>query len=76
MKLHYKLFFLLTGALALSAAGAALQTPTDFRTEYAVNPLGLEARRPRLSWKLHMLEDTKSSNWVRATTNWQFGSIS
>lgn len=38
--------------LALSAVAASLQTPVDLRTEYAVNPLGLEARAPRLSWKL------------------------
>lgn len=53
MRLHYVLFFPLICALTLSASGAALQTPTDLRTEYAVNPLGLEARHPRLSWKLH-----------------------
>lgn len=38
--------------LVLPTVGASLQTPNDLRTEYAENPLGLEARSPRLSWKL------------------------
>ena len=52
MKRHCALLFPLICVLALTAAGAALQTPTDLRTEYAVNPLGLEAQHLRLSWKL------------------------
>lgn len=39
-------------AAGLSAASPILQTPTGLRTEYAVNPLGLETTHPHLSWKL------------------------
>lgn len=35
-----------------SAEAASLQTPLDLRTEYAVNPLGLDVAKPRMSWKL------------------------
>jgi hypothetical protein len=35
-------------------AGSAVRV-TDLRTEYAENPLGIDQRRPRLSWGARVL---------------------
>ncbi|MGH7996000.1 MAG: glycoside hydrolase family 78 protein [Opitutaceae bacterium] len=37
---------------SVSSRAAALAPPGDLRTEYALNPLGLESSSPRLSWQL------------------------
>jgi alpha-L-rhamnosidase len=42
---------LLVVAFPASAAPSEV-TVTDLRTEYTENPLGIDALRPRLSWKL------------------------
>src|SRR5688572_17498733 len=42
---------LLTMLLAVTAQAAVLQ-PTNLRCEYRVNPLGVAAQKPRLSWVL------------------------
>jgi len=43
--------FLETRAAALAQPDGELRV-TSLRTEYAVNPIGVETERPRLSWKL------------------------
>src|SRR4051794_10669141 len=35
------------------SAGAGSIRPDDLRCEYLVNPLGIDARQPRLSWQLN-----------------------
>ena len=47
-----KLSFLVVLALALGSAPAAEVKPVALRTEYLVNPLGLDAAAPRLQWQL------------------------
>lgn len=50
---------LLTGLTGGLRAGSAAQTSvkvTGLRTEYRENPLGIDARRPRLSWQLTATE--------------------
>jgi alpha-L-rhamnosidase len=39
--------------LSLQAADLVAGTPADLRCEYLVNPLGLDAPRPRFTWRLH-----------------------
>ncbi len=43
--------FLSRGAVPLAAQAAALKL-TGLRTEYKENPLGIDSRKPRLSWQL------------------------
>ena len=45
----------LTSALPCLGADAALQ-PTDLRCEGVVNPLGIDAGQPRLSWRLESVK--------------------
>src|SRR5579864_9505963 len=53
-RLTLPLRFAIAAALLLVAlpAAAAVQAE-NLRCEYRVDPLGLDARRPRLSWTLH-----------------------
>ncbi|MDP8244868.1 MAG: family 78 glycoside hydrolase catalytic domain [Candidatus Hinthialibacter antarcticus] len=44
-------FFIFLGYLGAMAAADAL-TAQDMRTEYLVNPIGIDETQPRLSWKL------------------------
>ena len=44
------LLSILTGRAGSQHAEAFM--PTDLRCEYLVNPLGIDSRVPRLSWKL------------------------
>lgn len=45
------LFLLLGGTVAMSPAFGAVAA-TDLRCEWLVNPLGIDAKQPRLGWKL------------------------
>src|SRR5438270_6538081 len=49
MKLHAALLIV----AATHVASAQDFHVEDLRTEYAVNPVGTDARTPRLSWRLH-----------------------
>jgi len=41
-------------------------TPTDLRCEYLTNPLGIDVKRPRLSWKLKATEQKTRGQAQRA----------
>lgn len=50
---------ILSTALAPVFSASAALTPVDLRCDYAVNPLGVDSRTPRLSWKLQSDERGK-----------------
>jgi alpha-L-rhamnosidase len=49
---HYLCGLLLSSLLSTLAAQTAAIRPDHLRLEYRVNPLGIDAARPRLSWQL------------------------
>lgn len=46
----------LLASLANAAEGAAAIRPADLRCEYAVDPLGIDAQPPRLSWRVEAVD--------------------
>src|SRR6266487_2606485 len=55
-KTYLILFTLSLINLCLSASDIS---PSDLRVEYLENPLAIERRNPRLSWKVQTTDDTK-----------------
>jgi alpha-L-rhamnosidase len=52
-KQYYSLLLLMAGILFSSTTiGATVVKPVELRTEYLVNPIGLDATHPRLTWAL------------------------
>ena len=54
-KWGFGLSLLIVGFLCPSVQAAeGLLPPTDLRCEYRKNPLGIDALKPRLSWRLEI----------------------
>lgn len=57
---HLRRFFHLAALMTATTAFAADVQPTDLRCEFEANPLGVDATRPRLSWRLETTSAARS----------------
>jgi hypothetical protein len=62
----FLLFFTLFGCISpLTAQSLGNVTPTNLRCEFVDNPLGIETRKPRLSWQLNSAQRNQTQTAYR-----------